>query len=527
MKMVKSLLLGSAAGLVAIAGAQAADLPVKAKPVEYVKICSAYGAGFYYIPGTDTCLKVGGYAMAEWNINAGGTHTPYVGGANARNNREDTMYYQSRIRSQLSADARTQTEYGTLRSYISFGLELNSATNFGTIDTTYRGITFFTRAFIQFAGLTIGKTQSFFDFYAYGVNYTNSPWNAATTHGINLLAYTVQFGGGISGTISFEDNQHRRTGMWYAALVGGDPFPGFGQFANIPNYGHYAAQRFPDIVANLRVDQPWGSAQVMAAVHDASGGCMFDDVALGAGTRCQTPTGGSAHANDATGFAVGGGVMFNLPWAKGDQFWAEGRYAVGAASYLGFNKFNALDFFSMYGVGTQGALPGDIGSFGVGAVYDGIYGVGATLAERQTVRLSEGWQFVAGIQHFWTPSLRTSLFGGVSALSYPGTQTDVTTAKGKFCNGRANAAGPRLVANPLGQLDCNPDFAVYGIGTRTIWSPVANLDIGVEVLYTKLDQNFVGSWLLPANGGRPAGFYTARDQDTWSGVLRFQRNFWP
>ena len=54
MKMVKSLLLGSAAGLVAVAGAQAADLPVKAKPVEYVKICSIYGAGFFYIPGTDT-----------------------------------------------------------------------------------------------------------------------------------------------------------------------------------------------------------------------------------------------------------------------------------------------------------------------------------------------------------------------------------------------------------------------------------------------------------------------------------------
>ena len=60
MKMVKSLLLGSAAGLVAVAGAQAADLPVKAKAVEYVKICSLYGAGFYYIPGTDICMKVGG-----------------------------------------------------------------------------------------------------------------------------------------------------------------------------------------------------------------------------------------------------------------------------------------------------------------------------------------------------------------------------------------------------------------------------------------------------------------------------------
>ena len=65
MKMVKSLMLGSAAGLVAMSGAQAADLPVKAKPVEYVKICSLYGAGFFYIPGTDTCIKLGGYLRVD------------------------------------------------------------------------------------------------------------------------------------------------------------------------------------------------------------------------------------------------------------------------------------------------------------------------------------------------------------------------------------------------------------------------------------------------------------------------------
>ena len=61
MRMVKRLLLGAAAGFVAVAGAQAADLPVKAKPVLYMKICTLYGDGFYYIPGTDTCLKLGGY----------------------------------------------------------------------------------------------------------------------------------------------------------------------------------------------------------------------------------------------------------------------------------------------------------------------------------------------------------------------------------------------------------------------------------------------------------------------------------
>ena len=65
MRMVRSLLLGSAAGVVAVAGAQAADMPVKAKPVEYVKICSLYGDGFFYLPGTQTCIRLGGNVQSE------------------------------------------------------------------------------------------------------------------------------------------------------------------------------------------------------------------------------------------------------------------------------------------------------------------------------------------------------------------------------------------------------------------------------------------------------------------------------
>ena len=78
MKMVKSLLLGSAAGIVAVAGAQAADLPVKAKPVEYVKVCSLYGAGYYYMPGTDICLKLGGYVRYQFTREPGRQRSPPV-----------------------------------------------------------------------------------------------------------------------------------------------------------------------------------------------------------------------------------------------------------------------------------------------------------------------------------------------------------------------------------------------------------------------------------------------------------------
>ncbi|MBR0946660.1 porin, partial [Bradyrhizobium liaoningense] len=106
----KGLLLGSAAALLAVGGAQAADLPVKAKAVEYVKICSLYGAGFYYIPGTDTCIKLGGYLRAEVAINA----TDFNGNFSSVNGSSNrlTNYYVTRARSDLNIDTRTATEYG-------------------------------------------------------------------------------------------------------------------------------------------------------------------------------------------------------------------------------------------------------------------------------------------------------------------------------------------------------------------------------------------------------------------------------
>src|SRR5215467_8893913 len=121
MRIMKSLLLGSAAGFVAVAGAQAADLPVKAKPVEYVKVCSLYGAGFWYVPGTDTCLKIGSYVRVQTEYGAGNGGVP-IGFNDAnpetagRFTRTDTSDLAFRVRAAVSVDLRTQTEYGTLRS---------------------------------------------------------------------------------------------------------------------------------------------------------------------------------------------------------------------------------------------------------------------------------------------------------------------------------------------------------------------------------------------------------------------------
>src|SRR5262249_59274679 len=121
MKTMKRPLLGSAAGFVAVSGTQAADLPVKAKPVEYVKICSLYGEGYFYIPGTDICLKIGGYVRADYGWNATGGGQPHYTGGNGAQDRTVNPF-SSRHRAQFNFDSRSQTSYGTLRTYVAVNI---------------------------------------------------------------------------------------------------------------------------------------------------------------------------------------------------------------------------------------------------------------------------------------------------------------------------------------------------------------------------------------------------------------------
>src|ERR1700761_7009699 len=66
MALMKSILLGSAAGIVAVAAAQAADLPTrKAAPAEYVKICNVGGMAGFVLPASDTCFKISGYITGQ------------------------------------------------------------------------------------------------------------------------------------------------------------------------------------------------------------------------------------------------------------------------------------------------------------------------------------------------------------------------------------------------------------------------------------------------------------------------------
>ncbi len=130
MKMVKSLILGSAAGLLAMGGAQAADLPVKAKAVEYVRICSLYGAGFWYIPGTDTCIRISGYVRAEADINGGPFRAARIRRRISVTRTVTPTITPRYARGSLTFDTRTASEYGVVRALVKFNENFTTNQNY-------------------------------------------------------------------------------------------------------------------------------------------------------------------------------------------------------------------------------------------------------------------------------------------------------------------------------------------------------------------------------------------------------------
>ena len=192
---IRSLLLGTAAALVAVSGARAADavMAPEPEPVEYVRVCDAYGAGFFYIPGTETCLQVSGYVwyqIGATNEDAGST-TNYWGFAPDGWNKS--------VRARVNFDARSETEWGTLRSYIRLQADWNGVGD---------GPASVDQAYIELGGLRMGYTESA---WAETVN-TISSWGSHTWGGLYygyqqraLIQYNFS-SNGLFGTLSLEDD---------------------------------------------------------------------------------------------------------------------------------------------------------------------------------------------------------------------------------------------------------------------------------------------------------------------------------
>ena len=337
MKMVKSLLLGSAAGVVAMAGAQAADLPVKAKPVQYVKICSLYGAGFYYIPGTDTCLKVGGWVRQYIGVNSNNNLTNgYLGSGNVAT-RASNNGWAWKSRGYITADARTQTEWGTLRGYIAVGESTQGSAGCELVQLEpcvhpvgrlyLRRVAVVLRS-VPGTGCVVLRRH-------------DSPSNDTGDGGQTVTAYTAQFGGGLSATLSLEAPRN-------TTVVG--PIAAGSAFSTTAGPATAAVgTTYPDVIANLRMDAAWGTAQVMGAIHNVSGQYYRSD-----------HVNRQSVGNDM-GWAIAGGVKINVPMAgPGDYFAAQVSYTQGAIGYLDDGAANAVQavpttggFYSTYNGGCR------------------------------------------------------------------------------------------------------------------------------------------------------------------------------
>jgi len=502
MKIGKSLLLGSAAVLVAVVGAQAADLPVKAKPVEYVRVCSLYGAGFWYVPGTDTCLQIGSFIREEVGWNESGGIAIGLNALGGQFTRTDTSQLGFRTRAAIRVDLRTQTEYGTLRSFLVGGFETTGATG----GAPGNDVVFFGRGFVQFAGFTAGRIRSFFDINSPSVYaYLQQPANGDSDYnfrGLWGIAYTAQFGNGVSASISFEDGGSSSQGNSAGQIRGrGDRVVNLSmgsQFGLGTTSYDNGGWIFPDVIGALRIDQVWGYAQVSAALHNANPGYyQTGGAALAAGIQ------NNGHPDDARGFAVSAGFTLNdvLGW-KGDTFSVQATYSEAASSYP-----TPPAAYQLYGSGNNA---------GFGWFSDGVFVTGSN------VELTTVWSINGGFQHFWSPRWRTSLYGGYLEVDYDGAATTF------ICGASAGGA----VAAPVGVAmtavsNCNPNFSLWNVGSRTQWNPHPDLDVGVDVMWNHLNTAFAGTAVLAANGARPGGLYNINDQDVVSAVFRIQRNFLP
>ena len=363
MTLMKSLLLGSAAGIVGIASAQAADLPTRkgAPAAEYVRICSITVNGTpvvgWTLPGSDTCFKLTGYVTAQiegGNIKDGqslayaprlrrpsdptGTQvtTPTRGlNATGATGRPDFGY---NTRLNFGFDAVSNTAYGPLTAHAEMQFENGNGFGNDVGNPLGGSAAYLNLAYVTWAGITAGKAPSFFSFTGGGAGWEN--FFSPDQQGFNqpdLLAYTASFGGGFSATIAAQSpgsNGSSGGGTDQNGVSGSN-------FNNLPmgiDYT-YNGQSIPDFVANLKVVQGWGSAQVSGVAH-------YVDV-----------TGFNGLEQQNGGWGVDAGVSFNLPtFGAGDKFLVTGAWTQNAAWYSGLPDAMCGEHGAVNGNGQQMAL---------------------------------------------------------------------------------------------------------------------------------------------------------------------------
>jgi hypothetical protein len=208
---IRGLLAGSAAAIATATSAFAADpiVYVEPEPMEYVRICDVYGAGFFYIPGTETCLQISGHVFYDIKATSyddlGDTPTFYG---------NDSSSWVKGLEARVNFDARSETEWGTLRSYIRIQASedvLPGVDPSGTFD----------QAFLELGGLRMGYTESAWTETANGgaSGYGSHSWGGLFYGYDQRMLIAYNFGAnGFFGTVSLEDDAE--TGTYMPDVVG-------------------------------------------------------------------------------------------------------------------------------------------------------------------------------------------------------------------------------------------------------------------------------------------------------------------
>jgi hypothetical protein len=340
---IKSLLLGSAAALFAVSGARAADAVVVAEPepMEYVRICDVYGAGFYYIPGTETCLKIGGLVryQIDWDDNDDG--------------------WRKTAAARLNLDARSETEYGTFRRFIELhfsnnGGEFGPAFIEGPIgyreysDASSFGIRY---AYFELGGLMIGRNDTLWD------GALSGEFDAGGGDFINSIRYTFDAGNGIAVSVALEEEDN--------------------------NFDYV-----PLVVGKVSVAQGWGSFDVFAAYDDRFSEFALKGVAKIKATDALTLELLAAYESGATWFGLGD-FYAGYEWSVGGylKYAVNDRLTVGAGA-----QYFADSHFGNFITNTTTEVGND--DWSIGAVID--YKVVENLNAKLAVNYDDGDSFTDG-----------------------------------------------------------------------------------------------------------------------------------
>jgi len=549
MTLIKSILLGSAAGIVAVAGAQAADLPTKkAEPVvQYVKICNVGGITGWTLPGSDTCVKLSGYITAQFV--GGNLNTQYNWGStgdailatsaipltpNAANalaalssidNRStqrvliagsagqgNSTFYRNAtgwsMRSSFGFDIASNTAYGPLIGHFDFQADLGNGLDPLNGSSSTDSAVYVNTAYLTWAGITAGKAQSFYSFTGGGDNWANffSPDQKGFNEPI-LMAYTASFGGGFSATIAAQSpgtNGYSGGGTQLTGSGGAN----FGALTGAnPGSITFGGQRWPDIVGALHVTQGWGEAQVSGVIHNVNVSAngyngAFGELGCGVGVA-GLPLVNCENQHNQVGWGVDAGVKYNIPQlGAGDTVLVTGSYTQSAVWYSGLPD-------GMWG--ENGQVNGNGQPM---YLADAFFNPLTNSWSKPTA-----WSVSALLEHHFTPQFYIDLEGSVGGLKWS------NMGGGCYILGFGCGIG-QAIQGPLSK-----SATTWLGGVDLGWNPVTNLNFDLELMYQKVDQEkpsgFLGTVYNLGNAGG-AVFVPGAWEGTSSGFagrLRITRYF--